>query len=107
MKRQEFSKRIKLEAFTRSKGICEGCTARLSAGQYAYDHIKRDTDGGLPTLENCAVLCTPCHTAKTAGEAPIGAKNNRVRNKHLGIKKRKRTIPGRRFNGDPIPARWK
>jgi hypothetical protein len=34
------------------------------------------------------------------------SKDYRVRAKHNGIKRRRRTIPGRKFNGTPIPARW-
>jgi hypothetical protein len=36
----------------------------------------------------------------------LKAKVARVRARHLGIKHRRRTIPGRKFDGTPIPARW-
>ena len=30
-----------------------------------FDHVTPDGLGGKPTLENCSVLCLPCHKAKT------------------------------------------
>lgn len=105
MSRREFSPAVKLAAFKRSQGLCEECSATLYVGKFEYDHVKEDTFDGEPTLENCAVLCVSCHKGKTKKNAPIIAKSNRIRKKHLGIKKRGRTIPGRRFNGEPIPSR--
>ena len=86
--RQEFSKRVKLEAFKRSGGQCEGCTARLFVGRFDYHHDREDTMGGEPTLQNCKVLCDACHDKITKEHAPIIAKSNRQRNKHLGIKRK-------------------
>jgi hypothetical protein len=36
---------------------------------------------------------------------PIIAKAKRIERKHNGIKKAGRTIPGRKFDGSPIPSR--
>ena|SRR6202035_312995 len=87
--RQEFSKRVKLEAFQRSNGRCEGCTVRLMPGHFDYHHRQEDTFGGEPTLENCQVLCDLCHGKVTKERAPLIAKSNRVRAKHLGIKRKR------------------
>lgn len=86
--RREFSKAVKLAAFQRCKGYCEGCTARLFTGKFEYDHDKEDTFGGEPALENCKVLCLTCHGNKTGSRAAVIAKSNRVRQKHLGIKRK-------------------
>ena len=107
MGRREFSKAVKLAAWNRACGSCESCSARLFPGRFEYDHDKEDTFGGEPTLENCKVLCSSCHRAKTGGNAAKIAKSNRIRNKFIGIRKKKRTIPGRRFDGTPIPPVWK
>jgi 5-methylcytosine-specific restriction protein A len=46
------------------------------------------------------------HREKTAADVKQKARNDRVRKIHLGIKKRRRTIPGRKFDGTPIPSKW-
>ncbi len=95
-RRREFPKSVKVAAFQRANGKCESCTARLYPGKYEYDHKLADTFGGEPTLENCEVLCSACHGAKTfKSDIPMAAKSNRVRAKHIGAKvKTRRTIPG-------------
>lgn len=88
MPRREFPAKVKVAAYERSKGNCEGCGAMLFAGKFQYDHDKPDYFEGEPTLENCKVLCTNCHGEKTArNDMPKIAKSKRVRKKHLGIKK--------------------
>lgn len=105
--RQEFSKATKLEAWTRCKGHCELCTAKLFPGHFDYHHDKECAFDGGNELKNCVVACDSCHGKVTKQRAPVIAKSNRVRNSHLGLARTKRTIPGRRFNGEPIPARWR
>ena len=99
--RREFTKAVKLEAWKRSGGRCESCGAWLCPGKYRYDHINPDTFGGEPTLENCQVICYACDAEKTYdNDIPAIAKNNRIRNKHIGITKRKsRPIPGTKASG--------
>lgn len=113
MKRKEFSKRVKLEAFERAEGRCEGeiilpngettrCPAKLRTGQIEYHHEREATMGGSGGLGNCRVLCSYCHRLLTRSRAPVIAKSNRQRNKHLGIAKSSR---------NPLPcgkkSRWK
>lgn len=108
-KRREFPKSVKLAAWHLAGGRCqaEGCGAKLTGRNVEYHHDKEDTFGGEPTLENCVVLCKSCHSVRTGQQAKKIAKSNRIRNDFLGIRKKKRTIPGRRFDGTPIPSRWK
>ena len=92
MARREFSARIKVEAYERSGGKCEGedCGLPLTVGKFHYDHDIADALGGEPILENCKVLCVGCHSVKTrTHDVPKIAKTKRVRQKHLGIKKPK------------------
>ena len=107
MSRAEFSKRTKLEAFKRSGGQCECCTARLFVGKYDFHHVKEDTFGGEPTLENCKVLCTVCHDKITGARAAVIAKSNRIRAKHLGIKRKSGFKGWRKFDGSPVYANVK
>lgn len=98
--RREFSARIKVAAYARSKGRCEACALPLQTGRFHYDHIIPDGLGGEPTLENCMVLCTACHGAKTAGaDVPRIAKMKRQKAKHLGAKTTARPMPGSRASG--------
>jgi 5-methylcytosine-specific restriction protein A len=93
--RLEFSKRTKLEAWTRANGHCEECTAKLSTGQFEYHHILEATMGGDNGLRNCKVLCRTCHGIITGSRSPVIAKSNRQRNKHIGISKQSsRPFPG-------------
>lgn len=88
MARSEFSAKVRGEAALRANGRCEQCGVRLPVGGYHFDHIKPDGLGGQPTLENCAVLCLPCHKAKTfAYDNPIMQAADRQRKSiALGIK---------------------
>lgn len=87
MTRREFSKKTRAEAFMRCGGLCEGCGARLKTGEGEYDHRIPDALGGEPTLDNCQVLCVPCHRgagAKTAQDVKAIAKVKRIQMKHSG-----------------------
>ena len=99
--RQEFSTKVRLAAYDRAAGHCEGCTAPLRPGKYAYDHRIPAGLDGPPTLENCQVLCDACHSPKTRHEdVPTIAKSKRVRAKHAGAKMHGGGFRGwRRFDG--------
>ena len=98
--RREFSAKVKVAAFQRAAGHCEGCTAHLMPGRFAYDHVLPDALGGEPVLENCAVLCSACHGSKTAtGDVPRIAKMKRQRVKHLGARTTSRPLPGSKRSG--------
>ena len=102
MSRFEFSRKQRVEIFTRAKGHCEGkdCGAHLKAGEGEYDHILPQSMGGENTVENGQVLCNACHKSKTASEAAPRAKADRVRDKHNGTWKRSsRPIPGSKASG--------
>jgi 5-methylcytosine-specific restriction enzyme A len=87
--RQEFTAKIKAAAALRANGSCEGCTRRLSAGDFHYDHEIPDALGGEPTLQNCRVLCRSCHSTKTTkADVPRIAKAKRNYRSSHGIKKR-------------------
>jgi len=108
MSRREFSKKVKQAAFVRADGHCEACGANLRGKPVHYDHELADSLGGEPTLANAKVLCVPCHAEKTAGhDMPLIAKGRRIRERSMGIRKPRRTIPGRRFDGTPILPRIK
>lgn len=114
MARREFTAKVKVAAYERAGGACEACHAALQPGRMHYDHVIPDALGGEPTLSNCEVLCTACHSAKTTtGDVPRIAKMKRQRVNHLGAQVKKGPpIPGskrspwkRRMDGTIVPRR--
>lgn len=103
--RREFTKKTKSEAFLRSKGLCERCTAKLFDGNIEYDHSTACGIDGDNTLENCVVLCRNCHSAKTTKEdVPRIAKAKRNYRKAANIKGERQIRSWRKFDGTPVYA---
>ena len=103
MNRREFPAKIKVAAFERCNGACEGCTRRLFPGDIHYDHRIPDGSGGEPTLENCQVLCRSCHGIKTSTQdIPAIAKGKRVKRKHIGAAGKSKFRGWRRFDGSIV-----
>ena len=89
MKRQEFSKRTKLQAWERDNGICGRCKLPIVGERADFDHIIPDTFSHDCAVDNCMPVHIRCHRQKTSEEdIPRIAKSNRVRAKHLGISRR-------------------
>ncbi len=102
--RREFPAKVKLAAWERckrdGKPHCELC-GLLIVGRPDYDHRVPDGLGGEPTLENCQVICWPCHRHKThAEDRPIMAKADRQKKSAAGIKK-KWKWPKRKMSWNP------
>jgi 5-methylcytosine-specific restriction protein A len=97
--RQEFPKPVKRAALKRAAGKCENPTCGALFGvKFHFDHDIADGLGGEPTLENCKVLCHPCHDEKTRKhDVPLIAKVKRVSDKHNGITGPKRKIQSAGF----------
>ncbi len=105
--RREFSKQVKRDAFMRANGNCENkqCGARLTIGKFHYDHDIADGLGGEPTLDNCMVLCTPCHKEKTAKrDVPAIARTKRIQDRQRGIRQPRKITRWRKFNGEIVHA---
>lgn len=110
MTRRPFPTKVMVAAFERAADRCEKCSARLVVGKINYDHVIADALGGDPTLENCEVLCTACHSVKTrTKDVPAIAKAKRVKSKFIGAHRPKAILAGSKaskwkkpFNGPPI-----
>jgi len=100
--RHEFSKATKLAAWEHAQGRCEQCTAELFSGNVEYHHAKECTYGGNADLGNCICLCRGCHRLHTGERASVIAKSNRVRNRHIGIKRPVGFRGWRRFDGSVV-----
>lgn len=98
MTRTEFSRQTRRDALARANGHCEAsgllyslpddqpCGAVLSHG-LEFDHFILASEGGDASLENCRVVCGPCHSVKTRTvDTPKAAKIKRVRDRAQGIK---------------------
>ena len=89
MSRFEFTNATKRDAFVRAKGKCEGCGFKLRSGEAHYEHIVAEWLTRDNSLDNCQVLCVPCHKHKTGKrDVPMIAKAKRVRDREQGIKSR-------------------
>lgn len=89
MARFEFTRKQRLEIWTRAKGCCEACQAKLKTGEGEYDHRIAQGYGGENTTENGQLLCRVCHSTKTGIDKGITEKVKRVRDKHSGVIKSK------------------
>lgn len=98
--RNEFSSKIRQSAWHRCDGKCDECGNIITRG-VQYDHIVPAWLGGAATLENCACLCTPCHSLKTAKhDVPAIAKTKRVLAKRIKADRPKsRPMPGSKASG--------
>lgn len=102
MARREFSKAVLRAALARADGRCEGvlpdggrCPCALQVGRFHYDHIVPTALTEDASLENCQVLCRPCHAAKTVVDVGVIARVRRLRDRHAGvIDPHRRPLPG-------------
>ena len=111
IRRHEFNKQTKRQAFERSGGRCEsalvsslegiGCNRELRAGDINYDPSSAEAISHDNSLSNCATLCKNCHSLKTREhDVPAIAQDKRVRDLAQGIHRPRRTLPGGR--ADPF-----
>ena len=100
MARREFSNKVKLQAWNRCDGKCEGCGIPLTgANRPEYDHTTPCGLGGGNDLGNCKVLGSKCchQTKTTERDRPMIDKAERLRKKHLGIIRPKGNMRSRGF----------
>jgi hypothetical protein len=98
---------VKLRVLDRALGVCQcGCGWDLRPWDtLEYDHIVALINGGENRESNLQVLLAAHHKYKTKKDVKLRTRARKTRVSHLGLKKRGRTIPGRRFDGTPIPPR--
>jgi 5-methylcytosine-specific restriction protein A len=97
--RREFPARVKKAALKRAGGKCEGCSGSLEK-QFHFDHTLPDGLAGEPTLENCQVLCLPCHKAKTREDTKTMRKADAQKAQANGLK-----APKVKFDRPPKPEK--
>lgn len=103
--RQEFPVRVKLNAFERCGKKCERCGSILIPGKFRYNHRIPDALGGLPTLENCEVLCLGCDSEQTyKTDIPKIAHSKRICRFEAGIRRPRTMTRWRKFSGEIVIA---
>ena len=92
--RERLTKKQWTELFMRQNGRCPKCDQRLElkgSNEVIDEHLQPLSMGGSNELLNRQLWCKPCSTVKTSAEAPVRAKSNRVRAKHIGLPTKKST----------------
>lgn len=96
--------RVRLRVYMKHNGRCPACTRKLE--DWDCDHIVALANGGEHRESNLQPLCvSPCHSNKTRADVEEKSRTYRIRSKHVRVKRLRRTIPGRKFDGTPIPSR--
>jgi 5-methylcytosine-specific restriction enzyme A len=100
--------RVKVRCFLAFHGTCAAC-GLVIVGKLrpAYDHLVALINGGEHRESNLQLLCTLCHAVKTKSDVAEKSQVYHKRKKAIGIRSKRRTIPGRKFNGQPIPPKWR
>ena len=98
--------RVRRRNYDKHGGQCYLCGTALVARQWHTDHIQSLINHGQNRESNLAPICEPCHAIKTGRDVAEKSRVNRKRNKHLGIKAKKRGgFRGwRKFDGTPVFA---
>jgi len=90
--RKRLTKKQWTELFIEQDGRCARCGQRLvikGANEVEIwdEHLLSLAMGGSNALSNRQLWCKICSRVKTDQEAPVRAKSNRVRAKHIGVAK--------------------
>ena len=102
MARIEFNTTTRRKAYDRDNGICRCCKLPVPTGKEQYDHILPLALGGKSELANCQLLCTACHSEKTAKEdVPRIRKADRQRARHVGAHRPSHKIQSAGFSKKP------
>ncbi len=98
--------RVKLRVFAEFNGECANCTLKIIGKlRPAYDHIIALVNGGQNSEFNLQLLCVPCHKDKTKSDVAEKSKVNRVKAKHIGLKKPRTMTRWRKFDGSIVEAK--
>lgn len=100
---QAIPDRVKLRIWLRDGGKCHITGKVIRPGdKYEFEHFKALANGGEHRESNIGLALYKFHKIKTAEDRRQQAKTDRIRKRHLGLKKSGRKIPGRKFDGTPI-----
>jgi len=96
---------VRARIFDRYKGVCYLSNTVIRAGDaWEVEHILALCNGGEHRESNMAPALVAPHKDKTRADRRVKAKNDRVRKKHIGIKKARTIKSWRRFDGSVVHA---
>lgn len=88
--------RVRVRIFESHNGVCHISKRKIAPGEpWECEHITAIINGGENRESNMAPALIKPHKEKTARDVAIKAKNDRVRKRHLGLRKPSR-FPGSR-----------
>lgn len=97
--------RVKLRVFEKYNGVCYLSGVKIRPGdKWEIEHVRPLCNGGEHRESNMAPALVKPHKAKTAADRREKAKNDRVRKRHLGIKKPRSILGWRKFDGTIVRA---
>lgn len=92
--------RVKIRVFDKHDGKCAHCGRSIYGRLLAcFDHIIALINGGQNRESNLQLLCSECHAGKTGQDAHTKSVTYKKRIKHLGLKSKRRLIPGSKGSG--------
>jgi 5-methylcytosine-specific restriction enzyme A len=95
--------RVKLRVFERHGGVCHLSGRKILAGDvWDCDHVIALCNGGQNRESNLAPAIRDKHREKTAADVAERAKIDKIRRRHLGLKKPSRAWPTRKFEGGVV-----
>jgi 5-methylcytosine-specific restriction protein A len=97
--------RVRLRIWERHGGVCCLSGRKIMPGD-AWDlhHVKSLSLGGEHRESNLAPALKAPHRIQTAKDRELQAKSDRIRKRHLGIKKPRTMTRWRKFNGEIVTA---
>ena len=102
--------RVRLRIFERDNGVCHLSGRRIMPGEkWECEHKLALSLGGEHRESNLAPALVAPHKIKTAADRAAKAKNDRVRKRHLGIRKPSRFACSRnskfkkKISGEVVP----
>ena len=97
--------RVRLRVFEKYSGVCYLSGVKIRPGdKWEIEHVQALCNGGEHRESNMAPALVAAHKGKTAADRREKAKNDRVRKRHLGIKKPRSILGWRKFNGEVVRA---
>lgn len=91
---------VRVRVFEKYEGRCYLSGIKIESGMdWELEHILALCNGGEHRESNFAPALVAPHKDKTRADRRLKAKNDRVRKKHIGIKKPRKITRWRRFDG--------
>jgi 5-methylcytosine-specific restriction endonuclease McrA len=97
--------RVKVRVFEQYNGVCYLSGVKIRPGdKWEIEHVKALCNGGEHRESNMAPALVAPHKVKTKSDRREKAKNDRIRKRHIGIKKPRSILGWRKFNGEVVRA---